>query len=83
MNGMNDEEAREMRAKYPALLAEARAILFEATEDMDRHAMSCSAYDFWKHNRMCPPSHPVWKHSPACNCWVARGKEFLKKSNIN
>jgi len=81
MNGMNDEEAQDLRAKYPQLVEEARQIIRDALCDVGvegRHHKDCNAAKFVQHNRMCPPNHPIWKHAPACDCWVGQAAEFLK-----
>lgn len=66
-------------------LREAREIIQDAfifAGREGRHEPGCAAQEFARHNRICPPSHPVWQHAPACDCWVGRAAEFLK-SNIN
>jgi hypothetical protein len=67
-------EAIELRQK----LEQARSLLIDALVK-GNHTEHCQADIFARHNKHCPPSHPVWKSAPKCSCWVGAAAEFLKE----
>lgn len=63
-------------------LAQAAQLLNDAQRRIP-HDESCSVGKFLKLHKAFPPSHPIWRALPECNCWKLEvGNFILKHANL-
>jgi len=58
----------------------ARQIILDALIEFggrQLHGAQCRAQAFQKLNRSCPPTHPIWKYAPKCDCVIGRMSAWL------
>ena len=60
-------------------LDNAIGLLRRALGTMD-HEPRCSEHVFRHENRHCPANHPIWRHTPDCDCIVNAIAKFLNEN---
>jgi hypothetical protein len=46
------------------------------------HEQECKLNLHRIHHRWAPPTHPLWKYAPPCDCWLGRAAAAVAKHNI-
>jgi hypothetical protein len=71
---------QQPEAGQPEAGREARQLILDALIEFggrQLHGANCKAQAFQQLNRSCPPSHPVWKYAPQCDCIIGRMAAWL------